>query len=98
MSIARVLADPKTPGQPLAQPGEILTAERLWQLHRSGVYDLWVNDLGLEFFDDLCSASRTSREHASRRLRESFLYFCRRHAPRGVQRGRRRAAGGAVSW
>jgi HD-GYP domain-containing protein (c-di-GMP phosphodiesterase class II) len=57
----------------LAQAGEVLTVERLLQLHEKGVYDLWVDDPGLEFFDSLCAQRTGAQLELVEGLRDSFL-------------------------
>jgi HD-GYP domain-containing protein (c-di-GMP phosphodiesterase class II) len=76
MTIARVVGNPTDPASPLAATGEVLTTQRLCQLHQLGLYDVWVTDPGLEFFDDLCSTQPTAaQQRLAVGLREAFLQF-----------------------
>src|SRR5439155_1165924 len=44
------------------------------QMHELGTYDLWINDPGLEFFDDVCSSQPTNPQlRLAEALRDSFL-------------------------
>jgi HD-GYP domain-containing protein (c-di-GMP phosphodiesterase class II) len=75
MIAARSVVDPnatpmagETPAT-LAATGKVLTLDHLIRFHEAGVYELWVDDPGLEFLDTLCGAQTTA---AQRRLADAL--------------------------
>jgi HD-GYP domain-containing protein (c-di-GMP phosphodiesterase class II) len=78
MIAARSIANPNPPAppatpRPLVATGVTLTLNHLVRLHESGIYDLWVNDPGLEFFDDLISTQTTAHQRRlANALQDSF--------------------------
>ncbi len=89
MIAARSLPHPEQPGTAIVAGDETITIRHILKFHELGVYDLWVNDPGLEFLDDLCCSQPTrSQQNLAEALRESFLgwaahvpaAFTRRHA------------------
>ena len=74
MRAARAVADPGHPDAPCVPSGDILTMAQIIQMHELGTYDLWINDPGLEFFDDVCSSQPTTAQlRLAEALRDSFL-------------------------
>jgi hypothetical protein len=75
MVAARSVADPNAPavasGSPgtLAVAGDVLTEAHLVRFHEAGVYELWVDDPGLDFLDDLYNPQGTVAE---RRLADAL--------------------------
>ncbi len=75
MVAARTLAavTPKGETAVIAGTGEPLTIAHLARCHEAGLYDLWVTDPGLEFFDELCSQPTAAQVRLADALRDSFL-------------------------
>ena len=57
----------------VAKAGEVLGVEHLVRLHELGLYDLWVIDPGLEFFDEMCVQPTAGQLRLAEGLRDSFL-------------------------
>ena len=76
MLAARSLMHPQEPGTAIITGGEAITIRHVVKFHELGVYDLWVNDSGLEFLDDLCcSQPTTAQQRLAEAFRESFFGF-----------------------
>ena len=76
MVAARTLATAASPAVTLLSAGDVLSVSQLACLHGMGTYDLWVNDPGLDFLDDLCSGQPTSaHQRLAVGLREAMLRF-----------------------
>lgn len=74
MIAARSVPHPLERGKVLLTAGDLLSTSSLIQLHQMGIYDLWVNDPGLEFFDQLCSSQPTRpQQRLAEALQESFM-------------------------
>jgi HD-GYP domain-containing protein (c-di-GMP phosphodiesterase class II) len=85
MIAARSLEAPPIAGTAPQSPvitGEILSLEHLARIHELGIYDLWVTDPGLEFFDEICATQPTvPQRRLAEGLRDSF-YRLSASAPR----------------
>lgn len=75
MIAARTLSGVGADAQPvvIAATGQALAMEHLIKSHELGIYDLWVNDPGLEFCDELCAQPTAAQVRLADGLRDSFL-------------------------
>jgi HD-GYP domain-containing protein (c-di-GMP phosphodiesterase class II) len=72
MVAARNVARPD--GTVLLESGDTIASRHLAALHAAGIYDLWIIDTGLEFFDDLCASQPTlAQQRLADGLRKAFL-------------------------
>ena len=82
MTLARTLTDPHRPDAALLARGDVLSPDVIAFLHEEGIYDLWIQDAGLNVLEDLIAPSLDrERQRLGETIIQGFHTAGQRAAP-----------------